>query len=371
MTLARWIGLITLLTSLFILWQIRQVLLSLFAAVVLAVAINKLAVWPQRWGLSRFWALLVTLTGLIVLLIGLGSLVFPPFATQLEELQLLVPSGLQRLERLIETLEDRIPFLSTEALNIQSLIQGIQPLATRILGSGFTLFSTTLGAFLTTLIVLVLALMLLADPHTYRQGFVSLFPSFYRRRVNEILDRCQQALQGWLAGILFNMMVITLMSLAGLLVLGIRLPLANAILAGLLTFIPNIGPALSVIPPFAVGLLDEPWKGWAVVVLYFVIQQVESNLLTPIVMAQQVELLPAVTLLAQVVFAIFFGFGGLFLALPLTVVSQVWIQEVLVRDILDPWRYHEGEHEQTRTAAWEKADPPDLPPEDFEGDLTP
>jgi hypothetical protein len=88
----------------------------------------------------------------------------------------------------------------------------------------------------------------------------------------------------------------------------------------------------------AIALLEDPWKCLAVFILYFVIQQVESNFLTPYVMAQQVSLLPAVTLLAQVFFVTFFGFLGLFLALPLTVVGQIWVKEVLFKDVLDQWR---------------------------------
>jgi predicted PurR-regulated permease PerM len=104
-----------------------------------------------------------------------------------------------------------------------------------------------------------------------------------------------------------------------------------------LTFIPNVGPVLSVIPPMAIALLDAPWKSLAVLGLYIGIQQLETNVLTPFVMAQQVSLLPAITLLSQVFFASFFGFLGLLLALPLTVVAQVWIQEVLITDVLDKW----------------------------------
>jgi predicted PurR-regulated permease PerM len=179
--------------------------------------------------------------------------------------------------------------------------------------------------------------MLLANPEAYRKSFIRLFPAFYRRRVDYILDECTIALRGWLIGILFNMCVIALLSFVGLLILRIPLALAQAALAGLLTFIPNIGPTLSVIPPIAIALLENPWKSIAVLILYIIIQQVESNLLTPYVMAQQVSLLPAITLLAQVFFATFFGSLGLLLALPLTVVGQVWLKEVIIIDILDRW----------------------------------
>jgi predicted PurR-regulated permease PerM len=87
----------------------------------------------------------------------------------------------------------------------------------------------------------------------------------------------------------------------------------------------------------AISLIEAPWKSVFVLAIYIIIQQVESNILTPLVMAQQVSLLPAVTLLSQVFFATFFGFLGLLLSLPLTVVGQVWFKEIIVKDILDNW----------------------------------
>jgi predicted PurR-regulated permease PerM len=87
----------------------------------------------------------------------------------------------------------------------------------------------------------------------------------------------------------------------------------------------------------AIALLDAPWKAGAVLAVYFLIQQLEQYLLVPTVMAKQVSLLPAVTLLSQIIFAIFFGFLGLLLALPLVIVGQIWIKEVLVKDVLDRW----------------------------------
>ena len=89
----------------------------------------------------------------------------------------------------------------------------------------------------------------------------------------------------------------------------------------------------------AIALLDEPWKAVGIFIIYFLIQQFESSLLTPYIMAQQVSLLPAITLIAQVFFTTFFGFLGLLLALPLTVVAKVWINAVLIEDILDRWKY--------------------------------
>jgi predicted PurR-regulated permease PerM len=114
-------------------------------------------------------------------------------------------------------------------------------------------------------------------------------------------------------------------------------------LAGLLDFIPNIGPTASVVFPIMIALLDAPWKIVAILIWYFIVQNIESYFLTPTVMAKQVSLLPAVTLMAQIFFASTFGILGLLLALPLTVVAKTWIEELLFKDILDQWTINNGQ----------------------------
>lgn len=340
MSLGKWIGLLAFVLSVYILWQIRQVLLLIFAAVVLANALNVLVKRFQKSGMKRGFAVLLSVFLLIAILVGFFWLIVPPFAAQFQELTQLVPKGIQRFNLWFELLQGHIsPQFKEYIPDIDQMIQQLQPFLNRLLGGSFTFFSSSLGVVGQFLLVIVLTLMLLADPTPYRRNFIRLFPSFYRHRVDEILNQCEVALRGWLAGILFNMGVIASLSFVGLLVLKVPLALAQAALAGLFTFIPNIGPALSVIPPMAIALLEAPWKTFAVLILYILIQQVESHLLTPLVMAQQVSLLPVVTLLSQVFFATFFGFLGLLLALPLTVVGQVWLKEVIVKDILDQWNH--------------------------------
>jgi len=120
--------------------------------------------------------------------------------------------------------------------------------------------------------------------------------------------------------------------------LGVKLVVANALLAGLLNVIPNVGPTLSTVFPISVALLDAPWKALAVLGLYIVIQHLESYVITPSVMQHQLKLLPGLTLSAQFLFTVLFGPLGLLLALPLAVCLQVVVREVLIHDVLDPWK---------------------------------
>ncbi|MBE9180545.1 AI-2E family transporter [Oculatella sp. LEGE 06141] len=340
MKLGQWLGFLCLTISLIILWQIRQILLLIFMAVVLATALNSLVQRFQRSGIKRSRAVLVTLSLMLLLSVLFVGLIVPPFVSQFLRLVQLLPPGIEQALNWVETLINRQPdwFSQLELPSATTLTQELQPLVRNLLQNFFALFSNSLTVLLQFLLVMVLTIMLLVNPLAYRDAFIILFPSFYRRRADLILQECEIALGNWFGGVLVSSLCVALLSGIGLWALQIQLVLAHALLAGLLNFIPNIGPTLSLVFPLVVALLDTPWKAIAVIVLYLIIQQFESYWITPTVMARQVSLLPAITLAAQIFFASFFGFLGLLLALPLTVVAKVWIQEALIKDILNPWR---------------------------------
>lgn len=337
MRMGQWLGIIALVISLYILWQIRQLLLLVFTAIVLATAINHLVQRFQQSGLKRAAAvfLSVGLVGAILVIIFL--LIVPPFIEQFQDLITLLPTGLDRIQDGINWLEDQIGPNMPNIPDATGLIRQIQPLGTNLLQRTLDFFSTSINFLVKFLLVLVLTLMLLANPQPYRQVFIRFFPSFYRHRVDEILSRCADGLGAWTTGALIEMVFIGTLSGLGLWLLRVPLALAHAVLAGLLNFIPNVGPTLSVVLPMAIGFLDAPWKAVAVLILYILIQNIESYWLTPTVMANQVALLPAITLTSQIFFTTAFGALGLLMALPLAVVAKVWIEEALFKDILDQW----------------------------------
>lgn len=355
MRLSDWIGLVGVIIVLLLLWSLREVLILVFAAIVLAMAICTLVgVVQARLDLPRPLALLLALTALVLTVVAVATVVIPPFVSQFQQLLEQLPEAGRTLVQLIRDWQAWATQAvyghgGAEAVWLQQLFLNGWPSGSPLsdglrsgLGGGVRgllgLAGNVGSGMLRLLFVLAVGLMVAAQPTAYRQVFILLMPSFYRRRFRAILGLCGEALSSWMVGLLISSFFVALLAGLGLLMLGVKLVVANALLAGLLNVIPNVGPTLSTIFPMAVALLETPWKALAVLVLYVLVQNVESYLITPSVMQHQVHLLPGLTLMAQFVFTVLFGPLGLLLALPLAVVLQVMLREILVHDILDPWK---------------------------------
>jgi predicted PurR-regulated permease PerM len=309
--------------------------------VVVAIALNNLTRQVQRFNIPRRFAIPVAiiLAALVAALFVLG--IVPPFVEQFRLLIELLISFSQTLPARLTELQTRLPerIRLPEVTDFVAWLTAPDSAVINVFGNFFSFFNSSLKVVLQTLFVTILAVMMLANPTAYLDGLLLLFPSFYRQRARDIFARCELALGNWLGGIIISSVFIFAISFVGLSILGIDLAFAHALLAGILNFIPNLGPTLSMVFPVVVALLsDDPWKAVAVIIFYIVIQQVEAYWLTPTIMAHQVSLLPAFTLIAQIFFASIFGFLGLLLALPLTVVAKTWIQELLIKDVLNHWQ---------------------------------
>ncbi|MEM9090196.1 MAG: AI-2E family transporter [Cyanobacteria bacterium P01_F01_bin.53] len=347
MKLGDWVSLLCLVAAGYILWAIKSILLLAFAAVVIAIALNSITYRIQKLNIPRRLAipLAIFLSLVVTTLFILG--IVPPFVEQFTLLIDLLVRFAQTLPDRLVQVQDYLP----ERIRLPELNEFLAWVASPdspvldVFSNFFAVFSNSLKIFnssfrviIQVLFVSILALMMLANPSAYLNGILLLFPSFYRQRAREIFGICEVALGNWLGGIVISSVFIFFLSFISLLILGVDLAFAHALLAGILNFIPNLGPTLSMVFPVIVAILsEEPWKAVAVVILYIIIQQIESYWVTPTIMAHQVSLLPAFTLMAQIFFASIFGFLGLLLALPLTVVTKTWLQELLIKDVLNHW----------------------------------
>jgi predicted PurR-regulated permease PerM len=200
------------------------------------------------------------------------------------------------------------------------------------LASVLTSFVSGLADFL---LIVVGGLYLAAQPGLYCQGVLLLFPDEGpRERIAGTLAASGAALRLWLLGQLVAMAFLFVLTGLGLWAIGLPAALALALLAGLAQFVPLIGPIVAAIPALLIALA-EGWQTtlWTLL-LYVLIQQVESNLITPLVQRQAVSLPPAVTLFAVVAFGLLFGPLGILFATPLAVVALVAVSRLWVREAL-------------------------------------
>lgn len=347
MKFGQWLGLGALAATAVVLWSLRHALLTLFAATVVAIALCTLVSWVrQRLNCGRPLALALSLGLILLAALLVATVVIPPFVEEFSQLVVKLPDAAATLVQLLRTglVQASHMVYGQEDTNLGWLNDTLQPknlASADWLGSFMGLLGLASGfgrAVLQGLFVAAVGLMVAIQPAPYREVFVLMAPSFYRRRLRQVLVLCGDALSAWMVGVLISSLCVGTLAAIGLSLLGVKLVAANALLAGLLNIIPNLGPTLSTIFPMAVALLEAPWKALAVLILYVAVQNLESYLITPSVMHHQLRLLPGLTLAAQLLFATIFGPLGLLLALPMAVCIQVILREVVIHDIFDPWK---------------------------------
>jgi predicted PurR-regulated permease PerM len=327
------IGALALVVATLLLWELRWVLLILFGAIVLAVALDVPITWLRRlFPLSRPAGLGVVLAVLIGLGGVLSSLLLPEVIEQFQLLQRIIPALPGQINGLIR----QVPALESleEQLLSQASLERVQPLGEQLLGFAGGAANGTLQILLMALLAVLLAL----DPRSHQHLLTAFTPSFYRPRMQLLMRESREALGGWLAGMTLSAVIVFLSTWAGLALLRVPLALLSALVCGLLTFVPTIGPTLGTLLPMGVALLlVSPGKMVEVLILRLVLQNLEAFVLTPLLLSRTVNLLPTVALVSQLSLGVLLGLPGVLLALPLVVVLQVVGREMLVHDVMDRW----------------------------------
>ena len=316
--------------TLYGLWLARIAMLIVFAGFLLAIGLSSLCdLLERRTCLRRRWSLpLVLLSFVGVLCVGVW-LRGAAIEDQFNRLQESLPSAATELASHIRT-QPWARWLLTHGLGSDQSpsIVDVLPRVTRAV-SGTLVY---LGGVLVTLF---LGVVIAAEPQTYRRGFTQLFPRSAQAYLSRILDKLLNELRLWLLARVACMVIVGLLVFLGLWTL--RVPLAGSlgILAGLLTFVPNVGPVLSAIPPILLTFSISPGRAILVVLLFWVVHALEGFLITPIANKAAVNLVPGLTLSLQLTLAFVAGTLGVALAAPLTIVLVVLVGTVYRDKILN------------------------------------
>ncbi len=327
------VGAIGLLIGLVILlWALADVLMMVFLGVLLALGLRALAEPVERYTPLSAMAALAAVVVALLLLIGLGgALLVPAVASQTGELVEQVQSAAEQLQSVLTQtpLGDVVPDDVLEENGggipgVENIVSGL----TETFAEGF-------GVLANVLFIVFIGLFVAVDPQRYRQGLIRLVPPRGRRRAQDIVQQVVLGLRSWLAGRIVSMAAIAVIISIGLGLLGVPLALALGVLTGLLEFIPVVGPLLSAVPAVLMGFTVDPMRALYVALFYLAVQQLEGNVLTPIVQLKTASLPPVLTLTAVLAMGLLVGPLGVLVATPLAVVMIILVQELYVKDFLE------------------------------------
>jgi len=327
------IGLVfALLVGGYFVYRISAVVLAFLLTILLSIILSAPVNYLARRGWPRTWGALTVVTALVAVLWLFGLALVPAVETQSRQFAEAFPTLLEEAFALANRLQSFFGLGTQIGLDPESL-SGVA----REFLTGSTV-STAAGVGLTAatvvsfgVVVFISTIYLVIRPEPWVNGFVSLFPAEWRQRTREVLQTLYHTVQRWFLGQLAAMTFIAVFWAISLSLIGVPFALLIGIFSGLISFIPYVGALISVVVPVLLALISDPFSVVYVILAFIIIQQIEGNLLQPIVMSRAVDLHPALVVFAILVMGTLFGIVGVFLAVPLVAVFQVLVRELWVQ----------------------------------------
>jgi predicted PurR-regulated permease PerM len=363
-------------------WLTNALFFAVFLGMLFGIAVSGGTDRLQRYKIPRGVGAPLIVLGFLGVLVGFGAWIAPTLREQGTELRRKLPEAADRVQDWVRDHQGGlVGLIVSGGEDIQQVTSppvtpqrqaGQQPADTTAavhapsiqnqLREKMSGLSRYLFPFITSaveivggiLLIVFLSIYFAVEPEVYRRGLLSLLPARRRARGALMMDRVAEVLRKWLVTQLIAMVVMGVLSTIMLLALRVKAALALGVLCGLFEFIPTVGPILSALPGVAMGFLDSPEKAMWVAFAYWALQFVENHLLIPILMKEGLRLPPALTVIAQALLALVFGFIGLMVAVPflavLMVIFQMFYLEQLPKE--GTWTYpvftgDEGETERT------------------------
>lgn len=299
---------------LYFLWMIHEVIFSLFIAFIIMSALKPYVIFLKNNKIPRFLAAFLVYIVFLAVFFATLFIILPPVITESTLLFKSLPSIMQRVAPNVMRLVD-----------LSSLFQFIPNVANQFFNVIKTIFSNAVF-FITTLFF---GFYFLLEEDVIRKLVSRFFENERALRALSIFDKAEKRLNAWFWGEVTLMTVVGLLTFIGLNIMGMKYALALAVLAGLLEVVPNLGPTISAVPAVLLGFAVSPVMGLGTLALYFLVQQLENNLIVPVVMKKAVGLNPIITLIALLVGGRIGGVLGVLLAIPITVFIETFIFEIV------------------------------------------
>ena len=311
--------------------QLVTLLLAILTVVILAIPLAAAARKLESFGVPRPVGALVTLLGGLAALGLLIYLLIPPFVDQTNEFVEDVPAIVKDLEKVYADITGQ----STGEVGdkVQRFFERYTDDPDRLIGPLTSIGLNVAGILGALVLILITAYYIAIRPDPLVNGLVRLAPPPRREHLRHVLGRIRQSWIGWMEGVAIDMLVTGVMLYVALTIVGLDFAIFFAVLSALLVVVPYFGAIAGAIPPTLFALTDSPGKALLVLGAYILVQQLESNVTIPVIMAQRVRLHPAVIAIGVVVVGQLFGFVGLFVAVPILSLIIIAVEEFWVKPI--------------------------------------
>jgi predicted PurR-regulated permease PerM len=273
-------------------------------------------------------ALAGLLSGVVVIAIVFWILI-PPFVDQTNEFIDAVPGIVDDLGQVVSDVTGEEPQQVGD--DVQSFLEGYTDDPDRFLGPLTSIGINVLAALGAILFMVITAMYIAIRPQPLVDGILSLVPPARREHARQIMQRLLASWIGWLQGVVADMLISGTLLFIGLTVVDLEFAIFFAVLTALLVVIPYFGAIVGALPPVLFALTDSPGKALLVLGIYIAVQQVEGNLLIPLIMSNRVKLHPALIAIGVLVVAQLFGFIGLFVAVPIISIAVILAEELWVK----------------------------------------
>jgi predicted PurR-regulated permease PerM len=311
--------------------QLVTLLLAILITIIVAIPLAAIATRLERYKIPRPIGTLIALVGGVGAIALIVYLLIPPFVDQTEQFVDDVPGIVTNLEEMYADLTGQDS--GEVGDQVEQFVERITDDPDRLIGPITSIGVNIAGIAAALVLILITAYYMAVRPGPLVDGMVSLAPPQRRAHVRHVLDRLRAAWVGWMEGVAIDMILTFVLLFIGLTVIGLDFAIFFAVLSALLVVVPYFGAIAGAIPPTLFALTDSPGKALVVLVVYIVVQQIESNITIPVVMAQRVKLHPAVVAIGVVVVGQLFGFVGLFVAVPILSLVVIAVEEFWVKPV--------------------------------------
>jgi predicted PurR-regulated permease PerM len=322
--------------------QLVTLLLAILITIIFAIPLAAAADRLERYKLPRAVGALIALLGGVTILALVIYLLIPTFVDQSEEFANDVPRIVVDLEETYADVAGEDP--GEVGDRVQEFVERYTENPQRLIGPITEIGLNVAGILAALVLILITAYYMAIRPGPLVDGLVSLFPPPRRDHARHVLDRVRTSWVGWMEGVAIDMLVTFVLLYLGLTIIGLDFAIFFAVLSALLVVVPYFGAIAGAIPPVLFALTDSPGKALITLVVYVLVQQLESNVTIPVVMAQRTRMHPAMIAIGVVVVGQLFGFVGLFVAVPILSLLVISVEEFWVKPI------EEAEVERRREA---------------------